>query len=269
MGIQPWEGKGYTFLILRSLSFAMIIYAIIFLAGKLHGQVINRPIPVCPWGFGFGFANNSLGTCDCEGQFFVSDSCHKGFYCRDPEGIDIQGVNYQGCEITCREDEILLVDPHNGGSWECMANMVNEESRPFLCPGKFDTECPCEGDSIADCPIGECECEDQLRVNHDCSKARFCKSNTDPSDFEEIDCSNDPDNHVVMVNLVYHTWYCGNDSGRCPGAFHVGCQDDPHDSSSTMSSMPPTSTDPGSGSTTLAVNWILPVLAFLIVFMKF
>jgi len=55
----------------------MIIYAIIFLAGKLHGQVINRPIPVCPWGFGFGFANNSLGTCDCEGQFFVSDSCHK------------------------------------------------------------------------------------------------------------------------------------------------------------------------------------------------
>merc|ERR1712032_360525 len=114
----------------------------------------------------------------------------------------------------------------------------------------------------------ESECEDQLRVNHDCSKARFCKSNTDPSDFEEIDCSNDPDNHVVIVNLVYHTWYCGNDSGRCPGAFHVGCQDDPHDSSSTMS-MPPTSTDPGSGSTTLAVNWILPVLAFLIVFMKF
>ena len=23
------------------------------------------------------------------------------------------------------------------------------------------------------CPIGECECEDQLRVNHDCSKARW------------------------------------------------------------------------------------------------
>ena len=41
--------------------------------------MINRPIPVCPWGFGFGFANNSLGTCDCEGQFFVSDSCHKVF----------------------------------------------------------------------------------------------------------------------------------------------------------------------------------------------
>ena len=31
--------------------------------------------------------------------------------------------------------QILVVDPHNGGSWECMANMVNEESRPFLCPG--------------------------------------------------------------------------------------------------------------------------------------
>merc|ERR1712037_572479 len=122
-------------------------------------------------------------------------------------------------------------------------------------------ECPCEGESDADCPIGDCECENQLRVNHDCSVARLCKSNTDPSDFAEIDCSHDPDNHVVMVNLVYHTWYCGNDTGRCPGAFHVGCQDDPHGSTSS----PP---GPDNGSTTLSANSKFAVLAFVIVFTK-
>ena len=119
-----------------------------------------------------------------------------------------------------------------------------------MASGKFNTECPCEGESMADCPIGDCECENQLRVNHDCSVARwvfffsfltrclnqigmhcvififtmgrFCKSNSDPNDFDEIDCSHDPDNHVVMVNLVYHTWYCGNVSHHLYSHFDWG-----------------------------------------------
>ena len=63
------------------------------------------------------------------------------------------------------------------------------------------------------------------------------------------------------------------DTGRCPGAFHVGCQDDPHDSTSTMSMSTstdpegdgPTTPGPGNGSTALAVNWKFAALAFVIV----
>ena len=65
---------------------------------------------------------------------------------------------------------------------------------------------------------------------------------------------------IVYVNLITHNWYCGEvgycyylcvyhiryiqDDGRCPGAFHVGCQEDttnpptdePTSESSTVSS---------------------------------
>ena len=97
----------------------------------------------------------------------------QGFYCRDPEGIEIQvkpcicfqsfklfrapairaarslakrmrlNQNQLNCSLWLKFScyffhifcQILVVDPHNGGSWQCMANMVNEDSRPFLCPG--------------------------------------------------------------------------------------------------------------------------------------
>ena len=68
---------------------------------------------------------------------------------------------------------------------------------------------------------------------------RFCNSST-PAGYEEISCSDDK---IVLVNLLTHSWYCGRvldtsqdckhsinffqDDGRCPGAFHVGCQEDP------------------------------------------
>ena len=54
-----------------------------------------------------------------------------------------------------------------------MAHTPDQYIDSNLTSGKFNTECPCEGETIADCPIGECECENQLRVNHDCSKARW------------------------------------------------------------------------------------------------
>ena len=42
-----------------------------------QGALIPRPMPVCPAGFGLAFGNNTLGTCDCYGQLFIGEDCHK------------------------------------------------------------------------------------------------------------------------------------------------------------------------------------------------
>ena len=73
------------------------------------------------------------------------------------------------------------MDPRNGGSWKCI-----DASEIAICPGKFNTgmasnprvvlkiyvaECACNGDAET-CPIGDCECEGQLRVSEDCKTAK-------------------------------------------------------------------------------------------------
>merc|ERR1711915_100565 len=37
----------------------------------------NRPFVLC------SYAKNDIGTCECPGQFFIADECHKGFFCMD------------------------------------------------------------------------------------------------------------------------------------------------------------------------------------------
>ena len=46
---------------------------------------------------------------------------------------------YDGCEIECADDEILLVNPRNGGSWNCAPGASQVDSKIVLCPGKFNT----------------------------------------------------------------------------------------------------------------------------------
>merc|ERR1711970_859546 len=110
-----------------------------------------------------------------------------------------------------------------------------------------------------ECPIGTCECEGQLRVNDDCSEAKFCNSATE-TDAEKISCKGNDSFPIVTVNLATHNWYCGNDTGRCPGAFHVGCQADPHI----------TTTPDGSSSSSLVASitliTILPFLASMVIY---
>ena len=103
-----------------------------------------------------------------------------GYYCDTTAG----GNDFPGCAIECATDEILIVDPRNGGSWECK-NKAYMNGLGAICPGKFHTgnlilktykntscfytECPCTG---SDCPsVYDCECEGQLRINQDCTEA--------------------------------------------------------------------------------------------------
>merc|ERR1719242_2020385 len=89
------------------------------------------------------YANNTLGDCECNRQLWIAHECHSGFVCLAGQGevVEVNGVAYEGCEIECREDEVLVVDPHNGGNWECRP--TNPNTRPLICPGKFNTECAC------------------------------------------------------------------------------------------------------------------------------
>ena len=144
-------------------------------------------------------ANNTLGTCECNQQLFIAEDCTKvnfrsfhftsiqcfckqGFFCFN--GTTEETGPYEGCHIICTEGLQLLVDPRNGGSWKCVP--FNDT---ISCPGKFNTgniqycrclsnlftiECECNGDAET-CPIGDCECDGQLRVSEDCKTAKYVR----------------------------------------------------------------------------------------------
>merc|ERR1719431_2222614 len=197
-------------------------------------------------------ANNTIGTCDCPSQLFVAEECHKGFYCLNKN----QYPGYDGCEIECQPDQVLVVDPRNSGSWSCKTVTDNNAVLGSACPGKFNTECGCDDGTNPECAIGDCACDGQLWVNHDCKTARFCDSTLGGNGYTETTCQGD---QIVYVNLVDHTWSCGVDDGRCPGSFHVGCQDD-----SYTTPAPETTQDPdnGSGASLANLAMVLATLGF-------
>ena len=49
----------------------------------------------------------------------------------------------------------------------------------------FLLECGCSG-TDADCPIGDCECEGQVRINNDCTYAKLVHNNF-PSSSNDYD----------------------------------------------------------------------------------
>merc|ERR1712168_550960 len=187
---------------------------------------------------------NPLGSCTCNEQFFVNDDCTTGFLCRDD--INQENPANDGCLIQCNEGWQLLADPRNGGHWYC-----TNISTP-ICPGKFNTECPCN-----DCPIGDCQCDGQLRVSQDCKTAHYCNS-TLPNGFDEITCSNP--NEIVYVNLAQMSWSCAADDGRCPGAFHVGCET----TTTTTTTTNPTTTNNNPTTTTTSLAGGLTALNSLL-----
>ena len=106
---------------------------------------------------------------------------------------------FEGCELECGDDEILIADTRYGGHWYCLKKIG---PMPMLCPGGFNTgnfidceegsvtfptllECGCSG-TDAECPIGDCECEGQVRINNDCTYAKLVHNNF-PSSSNDYD----------------------------------------------------------------------------------
>lgn len=187
-------------------------------------------------------ANNTLGTCECQSQFFAAEECHHGFYCLNKN----QFPGYDGCEIMCQPDQVLVVDPRNSGSWSCKTVTDNSAVLGGVCPGKFNTECGCDDGSNPDCEIGECACDGQLWVNHDCKTARYCDSSLNDDGYSETTCQGD---QIVYVNLIDNSWSCDVDDGRCPGSFHVGCREDEYTTQPAE-----TTEDPNNGSESSLAN---------------
>ena len=108
----------------------------------------------------------------------------QGFLCRDDVVAENLTNNAVGCLGVCSPGWRLVADPRNGGQWYC-TNITTP-----ICPGKFNTggwwvvllvvvvttevfflsECACTDGN--NCPIGECECDGQLRVSWDCKTAQ-------------------------------------------------------------------------------------------------
>ena len=67
-----------------------------------------------------------------------TDHCLQGFYCMADDEFDNpdDAAKYDGCEIECEDNEILMVDPRNGGDWQCIPRLG---PMPLVCPGKFNT----------------------------------------------------------------------------------------------------------------------------------
>jgi len=159
----------------------------------------------------------------------------------DDDTLEDMGHNpdeVDGCELVCEEDEILIADPREK-TWYCLPNVG---PMPMKCPGGFKTECGCSG-SDDECPIGECDCDGQLRVNNDCTYAKVCDFGT----YQNYTCDGLED-LIVMVNLRTNRIYCGKDDGRCPGAFHVGC----NMATDTSTSSKPTSSSESSSQSTIS-----------------
>ena len=89
---------------------------------------------------------------------------------------------------------------------------------------KFCSECACAG-TAEDCPIGDCECEGQLRVNQDCTEARWAHT------------------HTGLINLKIYTQSPGSVSVM---ALMITRQKPAMTGGSCMSTTPPTPT-PGCG----------------------
>jgi len=211
-----------------------------------------------PHPFNCNYANNSLGDCSCNGQLFIQHMCHSGFFCLaggDDPLIETASGKFEGCELECGEGETLVVNPTNGGSWDCVR--TNDNSAGLMCPGAFNTECGCLPEETPDepdaCKFHECECPTQVWVAHDCHEARICGGTADAMTTTDVSCKENTTHPFVNVNLLSHDWFCGSQS-NCLGSFHVGCQEDTYD---------PTTEAPGGGAATLAATLALAMAAMV------
>ena len=70
---------------------------------------------------------------------FVDNTCKKAFFCMTPDMFPEDVTNpeqYDGCELECGDDEILIADTRYGGSWYCLKRIG---PMPMICPGGFNT----------------------------------------------------------------------------------------------------------------------------------
>jgi len=158
--------------------------------------------------------NNTMGSCDCDDQIYVSNDCRRVFFCQE------NLISTNGCEVECPEGQISIPNPKNGTDWYCI-DQVTANNDTIQCPGGWNTFCGCRGED-EECPLAECECDGQLSVNNNCTHARRCDSSLSEG-YEDIFCYNET---IIYVDLLTYETSCGPNDGRCPGAFKVGCDTD-------------------------------------------
>ena len=170
--------------------------------GCTSGNPTPPPHPGCDEG------KNTLGTCECEGQFFINGDCTQGFSCDSTLGTD-----FEGCSKTCNDGSILLPD-FSTNSWACVGNWNGER----VCPGEFESSCT----EVA-LDQTSCECDGQILVNSDCSSSFLCITDFPGGGFR-VDC----DDYVFDISLFLRGQIqaCTSDTSKCPGGggYKLGCK---------------------------------------------
>lgn len=192
---------------------------------------------------------NPLGTCNCTGHLYVSNTCREGFYCFDTEG--------NGCFKQCEEDE-FLVPNFKERNWYCLkdgggpitipppptttaaANMEfdPEDWQDLLSPdNRILLRCPVSGynlcpsnetapppnpDDVTENPLGTCRCDGELWVSEGCSYGFYCNSSSPIGGSLKI-CEEDT---VLIVDFENNSWDCQPENGQCPldQVNGVGCR---------------------------------------------
>ena len=154
---------------------------------------------------------NPIGTCHCEGEFWMAEGCKYGFIC-DPAAEN--GGEYISCPV---DGEILLVD-FQTREWTC--------SSEYSCIGG-----PIEGSGCVkpDCtsgnnPFGTCECDGQFYINEDCTEGFLCTTNI-PDPYLYDGCYQKCfEGQVLRPDFATKSWSCVNpDTYTCTGSFHLEC----------------------------------------------
>merc|ERR1719290_697138 len=103
----------------------------ILAVSQTAAQLISSRPPPTP--IDCQYANNTLGVCECAEQLFIAHQCHSGFFCltSSDSGIETDVGTFHGCEIECDPGYILVVNPHNTGSWSC--HQTNDNSAGLMC----------------------------------------------------------------------------------------------------------------------------------------
>ena len=158
--------------------------------------------------------------CTCDGELIVTPDCSEAFYCltNDPDG---------GRHIDCPDNQILSIN-FTTFEWGC-------KDDDGQCPGAGGFRMGCGEGSLPvpiclydDNPLGECECDGQLHINHDCTQGFYCDSqlNTDKEGCIRT-CRED---QILVPDFESGSWSCvydPNDNILCPGSFKQSCPENP------------------------------------------
>ncbi len=166
---------------------------------------------------------NPHGSCDCDSQVYISNSCKSSFFCAAPDTA--QGA--EGCLLECQGDDQYIHYDKGTGAWEC-----RERTPLYVCPGDYQDDCD---DSLGGSGFPNdltCDCAGQFWMSGDCTGAVLCTGvSTEDVPYPAYTFRCPTDNSALQFqHAIGHAglFNCLDTVDTeleylCLGAYHFGC----------------------------------------------